>query len=349
MIESFTIKNAGPLRNFSLPAPTPVNLIIGKTGSGKTFLLKFLYAAVRSTETWHQKKGKQGFADIIAAKLQRVFLTEDLGSLVTRDSEQDMIFSLKTNHDSLEYALPRHDAGNAGSAVCSGSGVKARSLIFPANGVVTLYPGIMQSIISSEDSGSPCGYDGTYCDLTRALSLTPKPPRSNATRSRRAVPQVAAGRIDFDDISGQWLFTGSIGNCRYSCGTASEGHLKLAAFDRLIANGSLAKNSVVFIDEIQSSLAPQTLCDFLDLLTDMAEKNGIQFFISSSSYFPIKKLLVSAVGKPRFVTCIELDRYPNDEFCPHNISDLAKGLPDNCILDKVVDLYDSEVKALINP
>lgn len=163
------------------------------------------------------------------------------------------------------------------------------------------------------------------------------------------IGQTGSGKIDFDDIRGQWFFTGIIGNCRYSCGTASDGHLKLAAFDRLIANGCLAKNTVVFIDEIQSSLAPQTLCDFLDLLTDLAEKNGIRFFISSSSYFPIKKLLVSAVGKPRFVTCIELDRYPNAEFGPHNISDLAKGMPDNCILDKVVDLYDREVKALINP
>ncbi len=98
MIESFTIPNAGPIREFSPPSPTPVNLIIGQTGSGKSFLLKLLYAALRSTETWHQKNGWQSISDLIAAKLQRVLLTKDLGSLVTRDSEQDLAFSFKTDH-----------------------------------------------------------------------------------------------------------------------------------------------------------------------------------------------------------------------------------------------------------
>ena len=68
MIESVEIKNFGPIAEFSWRDLAPINLVIGRNGTGKTFLLKALYCAVRTLE---EKRGDEPrtHAEILADKL----------------------------------------------------------------------------------------------------------------------------------------------------------------------------------------------------------------------------------------------------------------------------------------
>ena len=49
-IEQLALKNFGKLENFNCDEFSNINLIIGENGTGKTFLLKSLYSAVKSME-----------------------------------------------------------------------------------------------------------------------------------------------------------------------------------------------------------------------------------------------------------------------------------------------------------
>jgi AAA15 family ATPase/GTPase len=50
MITRIELANFGPLKDVTWKKLGPINLVIGGNGSGKTFLLKSLYSAMRTLE-----------------------------------------------------------------------------------------------------------------------------------------------------------------------------------------------------------------------------------------------------------------------------------------------------------
>ncbi|MBC8563457.1 AAA family ATPase [Jutongia huaianensis] len=44
---------------------------------------------------------------------------------------------------------------------------------------------------------------------------------------------------------------------------------------------------MIFIDEIESALHPKAVCQFLDMIDNIANEMGLQVFITSHSYFVI--------------------------------------------------------------
>ena len=67
----------------------------------------------------------------------------------------------------------------------------------------------------------------------------------------------------------------------------------------------------------------------------------LQFFISSHSYFVIKKLALIAKTNPGLVTCISLSKDKKPA-----VHDLSEGMPDNSIIDASIALYEEEVEGL---
>lgn len=61
---------------------------------------------------------------------------------------------------------------------------------------------------------------------------------------------------------------------------------------------------IIFIDEIESALHPKAVCQFLDMIDNIANEMGLQVFITSHSYFVIKKLFLIALKKENTVKCI---------------------------------------------
>ncbi len=76
---------------------------------------------------------------------------------------------------------------------------------------------------------------------------------------------------------------------------------KIAIMDRLLANGYLDYNSIIFIDEIESALHPKAVCQFLDMIDAIANDMGLQVFITSHSYFVLKLCSARKVSKPLMI------------------------------------------------
>ena len=112
--------------------------------------------------------------------------------------------------------------------------------------------------------------------------------------------------------------------------------------DRLLGNGYINKESILFIDEFESALHPKAICDFLDMIADISHEMGIQVFISTHSYFVIKKLFLIALKYPNEVTCISLAKDNEPQIC--NLSD---GMPKNSIIQTSVDLYRQEITEVL--
>jgi AAA15 family ATPase/GTPase len=66
MIKSFDIKNFGPLSSVQGEELGKLNLVIGGNSSGKTFLLKALYAMIRSQEETGRGEDPRDFSEVFS-------------------------------------------------------------------------------------------------------------------------------------------------------------------------------------------------------------------------------------------------------------------------------------------
>ena len=87
---------------------------------------------------------------------------------------------------------------------------------------------------------------------------------------------------------------------------------------------------------------PQAICEFLDMIYDISKKMGIQFFITTHSYFVIKKLYLLAMLEQGMVNCISLENIGNNFNC-----DLFDGMPPNSIINTSVNLYRQEIDEVL--
>ena len=183
------------------------------------------------------------------------------------------------------------------------------------------------------------GFDDTYYDLVKALQIAPSRGKnfSAFADAREELSHVVDGKVDFDDNSGKWYYKNSSGQ-KFSIGATAEGVKKISIMDRLLANGYLSKDSVIFIDELESALHPTAICKFLDMLAQVSKEMGIQVFISTHSYFVIKKMYLIALKQPEAVTCISLSRGQEPLIC-----NLYDGMPDNSIIQTSIKLYEQEI------
>ena len=69
--------------------------MIGKNGTGKTFLLKALYVAIKTAEEYHRGDDVRSVNEILAEKLRWTYQMQNLGDLVTKSTSDRLKFSVK--------------------------------------------------------------------------------------------------------------------------------------------------------------------------------------------------------------------------------------------------------------
>ncbi len=79
MIATCELSDFGPITSFNTEGFDNLNLIIGKNSSGKTWLLKLLYAVIRSQEEHGRGDDNREFYEVLSDKLYWTFQTDHLG------------------------------------------------------------------------------------------------------------------------------------------------------------------------------------------------------------------------------------------------------------------------------
>lgn len=338
-IDKLELNNFGKIGSVSFNHFSNINLIIGENGTGKTFFLKALYAAVRSMEEYKRGDDVRSINEILAEKLRWTFQVDKLGDLVTKGMSEQLTFKVALKDMTLEYRFGQ-DCTRKLINVSSPSDHKdGNSICIPAKEVLSLF----SIILKSRDIDKSFGFDDTYYDLVRALQISPTIGKNFTvfSESRKIVSDVIDGKVEYDNDTGKWFYKNSK-NQKFSIGSTSEGVKKIAIMDRLLANGYLDKNSIIFIDEIESALHPDAICRFLDMIDSIANDMGIQVFITSHSYFVIKKLYLIALQRKGSVTCISLNKDDSPQ-----IFDMYEGMPKNSIIDASIRLYEQEINEVL--
>lgn len=332
MITRLELQNFGPLAKIDWAKLGHINLVIGSNGVGKTFLLKSLYTAIRTLEEYKRGRNPKTAAEILSDKLHWTFQADKIGDLVTKGAGGNLTFKCWIDGKKFAYGFGKETTKQIQAPENQVPPRSNNSIFLPAKEVLSLQP----IILRSRDTEQEFGFDDTYLDLARALGQSTKKGNNYAefAASRDNLEAMLGGRIEHEDGAKRWQFRK--GEQRFPTGVAAESVKKIAILDILLGNRYLTPESIIFIDELESALHPVALAQLLDIVADLAEK-GIQFFLTSHSYFAVKKLFLIAQEKGMSIPVMAAD-----EDGWHS-ADLKEGIPDNAITDESIRLYEEEV------
>ena len=332
MIHQVKLNHFGPLAQINWSGLGKINLVIGGNGSGKTFLLKAIYASLRTLEEYKRGNEQRSAAEILADKLHWTFQAGKIGDLVSKGADAPLSSTLTIDGQDFSYSFGKDTSKQISSLENQVPPRASNSIFLPAKEVLSLH----QIILDSRED-KKFGFDDTYFDLAKALrrSTTRGNNYKEFAQSRQQLEGILGGVIEYDEASLSWLFVK--GRHKFPIGVTAEGIKKIAILDTLLGNRYLNTSSVVLIDEPESALHPTAISRLLDIVAMLAER-GIQFFLASHSYFVVKKLFLLAQERNWSIPVISAG--DGAWVC----DDLKNGMPDNPIIAESIRLYQEEVE-----
>jgi hypothetical protein len=182
------------------------------------------------------------------------------------------------------------------------------------------------------------GFDDTYYDLVVALRGEPiqaELPES-FQRVLSSLEQLLNGRIETEH--GRFLFKRA--GDRFDMAQVAEGIKKIGIFARLIQNGSLRRNSILFIDEPETNLHPRAARALVRMLHELSLA-GVQIYAATHSYFILKQfeLIARKHNTPVRLCCLSR----SEDTIEPSFFDLRDGMPQNGIVEEALKLYDDDV------
>lgn len=326
-----------------------LNVIIGENDTGKTHLLKLLYAITRSVEEYWKKHAgpePQDFRSLLGKKLLWTFLPAGF-------EPHNLIAYRAVNalHAELSWGMSgnfllgfsRVSGDTIGNLKLSETNLDElqgkRAVFIPAKEILSLY----DAIIATRESQEIAAFDDTYYDLAQDF--------------RQPVAQVGlhdkiVGALQrLNTVTGGGEIQMDKGNIRFVRGDetfnmhqTAEGIKKVGILARLMHNRRLApgNNSLLFVDEPEANLHPQAIVLFAEILHHLAQ-SGIQIYLSTHSYFMLKRLEQLARENATDYTLLNL-RKADDNDVTGTVTRLADGLPENPIVSQSLRLFEEDLR-----
>ncbi len=335
MIQQFSLEHVGPITKVEADRLGKINLIIGPNNTGKTILLKALYAMVRAREETGRGDDPREFSEVLSEKLYWTFQIEKLGDLVQKGTGKRLKASLNmADASTLAFEFGPDTTRKIIPITKQPKTRGANSIFLPPKEMLSLHKVIIKTSLHDK----LFGFDATYLDLALALQSPIARGRDPEQFGgpRVSLEKMFQGKVEYDAAREVWIY--KKGNSRFPINITAEGVKKIAMLDTLLGNGYLSTSSIIFIDEPETALHPIAITKFLDILSLLSQQ-GMQFFIATHSYFVVKKLYLLAlqgnVPIPVF-TANQAQGWSQD--------DIKDGIPDNEIINESIRLFDQELE-----
>jgi len=273
-IKAIKLDNFTLFKNNYLEFSNGLNIILGENGTGKTQLIKLLYAFTQANN--NLKIYKDGGAIEIEEKLKLIFHT-NIENLI---SKKESISNINLFFDKYNFSFNIENNYRGFSIIDNPYNKKA--LFIPAKEMLSFYTGFIS--IYNQTS-----FDETFRDL--ALNLGKLVPKNRVLEKFEEnilleLEEILDGKIILEND--RFYLLEKDGNKR-EITLVAEGARKLGTIFHLLANGTIEKGSVIFWDEPEANLNPKYIKYIAKMLISL-EKAGIQIFIATHSLFLINEI-----------------------------------------------------------
>jgi AAA15 family ATPase/GTPase len=336
MITNLKLDNFTCFNGLNLDFCQGINVFIGKNGTGKTHILKLLYAILKANEIQILTQTTQKDQEInITNKLNAFFKPEQLGRLVQRTQGRQntqINCSTKNNHIAFNFATNSKYV----SISSQDKPLIFPSLYIPPREVLSFFEGFSALYEKREIS-----FDETYYILAKSLELPLLKGRRYGELQDLIKPLEDA--IDGKVLKENGRFYLKMKNDKMEINLVAEGFRKIATLMYLIANGELSKNSILFWDEPEANLNPKLITMISKILRLLASK-GVQVFVATHDYLLTHQLSLYKEYLPKGEKIPEMKF-----FCLHKdiemkveVGETLADIANNPILNEYADFYDLE-------
>lgn len=310
-----------------------VNVIIGANGTGKTHLLKILYAAAAITTGEDREKG-------FARKLLGVFnpYQARMTRLIRRQQELPAaeIAVMREDGAKLKAVIDNQKADVKDVRVTGEKKwqeISLESAYIPVKEMLAHAPGFLATAAKRE-----IAFEEVYVDIIKRafLPILKGPPDAKRRRLLDTLQKAIEGKVV---AKGEHFFLkNSQGELEFTL--LAEGMRKLALIWLLIQNGTLLSGSVLFWDEPEANLNPALMGQVVEIILEL-QRLGVQIFLTTHNYVLLKEfdLRQKAGDAIRYVSL-----YRNEQKAVvAKASDSYAGIDPNVIVATFSDLYDREL------
>lgn len=281
MLKKLTLDNFTTFQQAEFNFSPGINIIIGENSTGKSHVLKLAYSVA---SIWGQC-GKEGWRELLVNKLHGVFGVEELIALRNRQTlitaeKHWVTLDFYVNHKSNSSQQLSFDLNKRDNITVNGTTPHApllnKPLFFPAKEVLSIFP----NFITLYEKYS-LSFDETYYDLCKAIDnpLLKEP-------NQQLLDKLEAC------IGGQIVLKGGHFYLQTPQGEmtifmVAEGWRKLGMLAYLVANDSLAENSILFWDEPETNLNPRLIKQLAAFLVELSQFK-VQIVIATHNLFLMK-------------------------------------------------------------
>lgn len=338
----------GAFERVRIDACPGINVFLGANGTGKSQAMKAMYALAKVGE---ETAPILSFDIRIREKLGRSFRTDkfSLSRLIRRSfrgdaAEREAKVFLESTSGNIEVKIISDPEAMPGVKSASW-GVFQSVMFLPTGDLLGMSEGFGESYRKRE-----LAFDETYFDAVSALYLSQlRGEELNGIRELvTPLEAIIGGPVK---LEGQRFYVHRKDGAM-EASLLAEGHRKLAVLARLILNGSLTANSILFWDEPETNLNPRLSKAVVEVLVGLAQR-GVQIFVTTHDYLLSQKLSLLAEYEQhpdvpmRFFAFYRED---GDDDKPVNIEagDTLADLPDNPILEQFAEHYDYKRELFID-
>jgi energy-coupling factor transporter ATP-binding protein EcfA2 len=272
MIERLKLKNFTAFKELDMEFAPGVNLFIGANGTGKTHILKAMYAGVN---------GSGIKDDYYLGLFLSVFLPfgKDMGRLVNRrQKSEDATIAITILGDTVEFNLITGLKGMGRYNNLKGL-AHFPTVYIPVKEMLANAPGFLSLYAERE-----IHFESVYRDILHKSFLPPlREQTADAERLMAKLQKYIGGKV----VAENETFFVKHKNDKLEFTLVAEGLRKLGLLWLLIQNGCLSKGSVLFWDEPEANLNPELLEPLVEILLEL-QRLGVQMFLATHDYALLK-------------------------------------------------------------
>ena len=334
-INKITVEGFTAFNKVDISFSDGINVFIGDNGTGKTHLLKLLYAISQ-----HEYKGVDPASVSMEMQPVHFYITSWIPHLAPYFQAEEG----KEFHRHLHFQVPFSiGAVVNGNGFCYKSSDSFEACDKP-NKVSVFIPAkemLTHAGLEKDFASRLMPFDVTLIDILNIAGMSVITEHDECrSQLLQSISNIIGGTIAYEKDC-YYIYKDSADPIRFSF--EAEGHKKLGLLYRLIQVGVLKKGSILIWDEPESNLNPKLIPDLVDAVLAL-EQAGVQMFFATHDYFFAKFLEVRKT-KANKVRYHALYKEHNDIHCETQ-SDFEL-LENNSIIAQSIALYKEEIKKVL--
>ena len=350
MITRLELKNFMVFSDLAVDFSPKINVIIGENGTGKTHLLKAVYALESGSQLFNKmldhnnlEVSEEDLSEFLTKRFLRVFLPLEnkVGKMHHTGARENAELKAKFSLDrSIKISLHNNSQAIAIQKDHNYQQYRQEPVFIPTKEVLSFMNGFVSLYQKYELS-----FDETYVDVCLLLDLPSQRPELLQPKSKWAIEEIekiCGGKFIF---YGGGNVTFKAGNVEYSANAIAEGFRKVGILARLLETGAIQPGSsgTLLWDEPEVNLNPKLLRLLVEILLELS-RNGQQIILATHDYVLLKWLdLLMDKGKGDEVIYHSLYRNSDSKEVVIESYDRYQDINQNSISDAFAEIYDQDV------